>query len=1733
MFRRAAVVCLTLALCALALPAGSSAAVVVEPVASVVVTADTSPIVVGDVRQFTATAYFVNGGNADVTPDASWTSTVPLVASVDSSGLALANSPGNTSIQAVYGGRTGRLRLTVSKCTILGTENGEVINGTAGPDHICGLGGDDEIHGLEGNDTLDGGAGADSLDGAAGVDKLLGGTENDLLYGGDDADFIYGGAGDDEADGGAGSDQLYGEAGGDTLLGGDDADRLIGGAGSDLLDGMGGADRLMPGEDDDLVAGGDQRDVVDYSDVAGPVVIDLPNGSATGAGTDLWNASTVEDATGSAADDHITALDAGSTLTGLAGIDQLLGGAGPDVLKGGTGNDSLNGGGGADSLFGDANDDSLLGEGGNDRLNGGDGDDALGGGDDDDTLYGEAGSDQFFGGNGLDKLFPGADDDLNVDGGAGDDTVVYDGAPSGVTVDLTKGTATGGSGNDTLADIERVTGTQHDDFITGDGFPNIILGLGGADTVSAEGSDDRVYGGAGADLLNGGDDADYVLGEGDGDTLHGDAGNDSLNGGAADDTIEGGGDNDNLAGGAGVDSLAGGPGNDTLNPGVGAESSLDGGDGDDTIGYDTNFAGVTIDLDAETATGSSGNDSFTSVENAYGTGSDDTIFGDENANRLSGKGGVDTIDGRGGVDTIFGGNGNDFLRGGSADVDSVDGQGGSDTCGEGPDTKVSCELSFNVAPTLTIVDNTNTFTEGDAAKAVDGTLTLTDDETNTESATVTIGAGFESGKDLLSVSGALPGGVTASYAAPTLTISGPATVAQYQTMLRNVRFENTSQDPSTANRTVTFAVFDGEDSDSGDDVTMAVLGVNDAPVASPDSYSGGNHGIRLRVGTTHADAHEVELSGNVLDGDLDADTPTGNLTTTPGTITSTDCAAASPACANNVNMASDGTFTYDPPAGGDSSDTFQYTVEDNDTGDSDGTEDTHTNTVTIGMGGTRAWFVDDSAPAGGRGVSHSPLRSLDRLTDGADLDQEDGADDRIFVYSGTYTDGIVLENGQKVLGEPEGLSIGETQFVAAGGTRPAMSDTTGKQVVVFRQGNELQDLTLGSTTGNSPTLDGFGGGSAYIRDVSINNAGNGRALQFLSSFTFDAVIDSLTSTNSNFRPVWLTDSAGTLTINGGAISNATGEDFYVQRGNAAITYAGTITDGTGNLVNIESTTGGTRTFSGAISDTVDNDNAGNGVRISAAAGTNSFTGGLSLSTGSSSAVDIANSPGATTVSGAGNTLKTTTGSALRVVNSALGAGGLTFQRIDSTTATTANPGILLDTVTGAGGLTVTGTGSAGTGGSILNKGTGIKLNGTKGPSLSWMKLSNHGDFAIKGDTVTGFTMANTVVDGSVGRNGDDANANEGAISFDELSGSASITSSVIKEGVSNDLRVRNDSGTLNRLTVTNTTFGSTQTTHNDAIQLENNGSGSLNATIGGGAGLGNTFTSARGDHFQASIQGVGVGDIVFTHNTLTNSHPTSLGGQVVLGSSGSGDMTYAVNDNTINGAIGTAIVAVATFASGMGDSTAAGTISGNQIGTSGVAGSGSSAGSGIDVSVIGNGRHSTTIANNTIRQQNQHGILAIAGGASRDVTGLTHTGALNVTATSNVVDQPHNTGSSSSGIQFIAGTNSGPSSNLPDQYVTCLNLLGNNLANAGEELSSNSRDYLIRARYETIIRLPGYTGAQTGNSATITSAITSYLTGRETGGFSVFADQDANDYVSGTVNDGYFNTSGGAPCPTA
>ena len=312
-------------------------------------------------------------------------------------------------------------------------------------------------------------------------------------------------------------------------------------------------------------------------------------------------------------------------LSTLAGVMRALGGGGDDTIKASTrGGEILNGEDGNDTLVGSIRAlayTTLIGGNGNDILDSGAGYSNMDGGAGNDTYivrtYGgtylensDSGVDlvqsyvQYLAlnsnvenlrimstgaangtGNELNNIiYAGAGNNV-IDGGGGIDSVSYASAISGVTVDLslTTAQATGGSGTDTLLNIENLYGSNYNDVITSSSVSNKIYGLGGNDSiaVAAGNSADYLDGGVGIDTISYsratagvsiylsltgaqntiGSGTDTILnfenafGSGYNDVLSGNSLSNVLNGLNGNDVINGGLGNDTLTGGAGYDTF--------------------------------------------------------------------------------------------------------------------------------------------------------------------------------------------------------------------------------------------------------------------------------------------------------------------------------------------------------------------------------------------------------------------------------------------------------------------------------------------------------------------------------------------------------------------------------------------------------------------------------------------------------------------------------------------------------------------------------------------------------------------------------------------------------------------------------------------------------------------------------------------------------------------------------------------------------------------------------------------------------------------------------------------------------------------------------------------------------------------------------------------------------------------------------------------------------------------------
>lgn len=128
----------------------------------------------------------------------------------------------------------------------------------------------------------------------------------------------------------------------------------------------------------------------------------------------------------------------------------------------------------------------------------------------------------------------------------------------------------------------------------------------------------------------------------------------------------------------------------------------------------------------------------------------------------------------------------------------------------------------------------NTFTEdGSPVGIADPAMSIVDDGKNLTGATITLAN--PKSNDALSILTTLPGGITATINANNteITLSGTASITDYTTAIKHIRFGNSSDMPNTTARTINVSLTDADNQTSNTAVaTITVLEVNDPPMGT-------------------------------------------------------------------------------------------------------------------------------------------------------------------------------------------------------------------------------------------------------------------------------------------------------------------------------------------------------------------------------------------------------------------------------------------------------------------------------------------------------------------------------------------------------------------------------------------------------------------------------------------------------------------------------------------------------------------------------------------------------------------------------------------------------------------------------------------------------------------------------------------------------------------------------------
>ncbi len=293
---------------------------------------------------------------------------------------------------------------------------------------------------------------------------------------------------------------------------------------------------------------------------------------------------------------------------------------------------------------------------------------------------------------------------ININSGAGNDTVIAQGSDGELTIDT-------GAGDDliTLLDDQPM-------LSTGEGIDTLRAGFSEIDMNRYTGLENLVFTGKAAEHIRGNELANQITGGKGIDTIDGDLGDDVLHGLAGNDRLFGSSGNDFLYGDAGNDYLVGGEGSDAMYGGAGNDIYVvDGGEivsearsatnDADSGGIDEVRAWITYKLGADL-------EKLTLLGEAHlnGTGNAkaNSLTGNGGRNTLRGESGNDFLDGKAGDDRLYGGAGNDTLWGNEGN-DQLYGDEGIDVMwgGSGDDVYLVDHLRDRVSEAVSATDSSD------------------------------------------------------------------------------------------------------------------------------------------------------------------------------------------------------------------------------------------------------------------------------------------------------------------------------------------------------------------------------------------------------------------------------------------------------------------------------------------------------------------------------------------------------------------------------------------------------------------------------------------------------------------------------------------------------------------------------------------------------------------------------------------------------------------------------------------------------------------------------------------------------------------------------------------------------------------------------------------------------------------------------------------------------------------
>jgi VCBS repeat-containing protein len=516
--------------------------------------------------------------------------------------------------------------------------------------------------------------------------------------------------------------------------------------------------------------------------------------------------------------------------------------------------------------------------------------------------------------------------------------------------------------------------------------------------------------------------------------------------------------------------------------------------------------------------------------------------------------------------------------------------------------------AVNDAPVLTVTASpTPAFSEGGSAVNAATSVNITDaDDTNIESASVSITSGFTTGDELVFSD---QNGISGAYNSGTgvLLLTGTSSIGNYITALASITFRNMTDNPGTATRQISWVVNDGDSPSNGQTTNVTVSAVNDPPVLTAPAS----------VNATE-DTQFSFTAGNAISV-TDADSGAGTnfqatLSSAAGSQINVTAAGAANVLGNNTNSvtitgtvadvnATLATVKYTGALDASGTDTLVVAVNDN--GQTDGAAEGDTENITINIAAT-----NDAPVNGFPALTQTFNEDTSLVFNNANGNALSVSD--VDAGAGDLTVNLVTTAGNITLGTTAGLtsfSGNGSGNVMATGTIAALN--TALQGTTFTPTLNLsgaQTITMSTTdNGNTPAPPATDNGDVINLSITAVNDAPVNVLPASPSVDQDTFLTMTVAGSTAIQitdvdagagtiQVALTASNGTMTLDGTtgltfSFSDANGTGSGDGTADASMTLRGTLSDVNAALDGMTFTP--TPAFFGAASIEVDTNDLGN------------------------------------------------------------------------------------------------------------------------------------------------------------------------------------------------------------------------------------------------------------------------------------------------------------------------------------------------------------------------------------------------------------------------------------------------------------------------------------------------------------------------------------------------------------